>query len=431
MKINKLLRICSLTGLLFGASIIAPTFAQDGKAQMPAATTPKWTKLADQLINLYGNQSFDGLRQFTEAQDATLKKIYKANAAVDELPLPEQVALYRYIMTKSSNAELRYGTSIDLLFRDPSTDNVRFVLPYFEKFSDETKYKFLSPLVQDAILLRPEIPEFRQFAQLPLQRAASGENVLEDLSSQAAVILSINTTEEEKTWMHQILARKPWNGGVWNTLTQLNDLTPGEVQQARDMFPLVNKNIGWRLTLAAALSPYDPTMRETVRRDVENQIKSKPDDPNDYTMYATATLQPVNYRREDYNDKKSAPALAVLRVWELEQAKPYIFQLLHLRNNELNRAAVPLMAIRTPQDVFRVAKQQNVGKKFVNLNYALVLAAQIHPELKPQAPDVLANVEGDYGFKRNDISKEDFEELKIENYNGLVQQLREGGIRNR
>ena len=303
------------------------------------------------------------------------------------------------MLLKTTNTELRSGMSADILLQAPSSDNVRFVLPFFEKLPDAYKAKFLSYVVVNAVMLRPEIPEFREFATSVLKQAAQGVKLSRDLVGQAAVLLANGTTSAENQWMHQALAHYPNSNGVWNALTQLNDLTPGEVEQAQQLF-IVNQELsGRRLTLAAALSPYDPKMRELVRQIVETELKAKAD-----------TQLP-------------APSLIILRFWEVEQARPYLLRMLHVKNEELKHTALPLLAARAPQEVLRIAQQPGAQKKFVNITHGLALVSLLHPQFKLQITRIIAKIEEVFV-----IPGADPQYFANEMYDSVVGELQQTGL---
>ena len=368
MKQTKL-QLCLLGALIGGA--VVPAYAQDVEEQTPSSDVQnsQWKKLADQIIQLQGNQSLEG-RDLSEAQQAVAEKITDLYTALNKLPIEQTSQAHRYIVVKSSNLELRYGEATNLIAEEPTAENVSFVLPYFEKFTDKQKTDFLHNLVLSAVLTRPDVPEFRSFCDSILQQAVQNRKLSEDLVSQAAVVAANRTTAQEKQWMHQALTHYPDSSGLWNTLTQLNALTPAEVQKARQLFVTKQKQSGWRLTLAAALSPTDPKMRELVRQEVATQIKT----------YSNGDALPQQ--------------LMILRIWETKQALPYLLQMLNSNNFKMKLASVPLLALRAPQELLRIGQLPNAKKRVPNLGIGLALAALTYPKFKPQASQIMIKIQG-------------------------------------
>lgn len=396
----KQLQICLLCALISGATISAPSNAQDETAQTAPSTAQnsQWKSLADQIIQLEGDQSFER-RDLSQAQQATYDRIIDLYTELNNLPAEQTVQAHRYMMAKSSNLELRYGEATNLLAEEPTTENVNFVLPYFGKFTNEQKTNFLHGVVLNATLLRPDVPEFHAFTELVLEQAAQDAKLSEDVVSQAAVTAANRTTAQEKQWMHQALTRYPESSGLWNTLTQLNALTPAEVQKARQLFAVKQQQSGWRLTLAAALSPYDPKMRELVRQTVATQIST----------YANADALPQ--------------PLMILRMWETKQALPYLLRMLNSNNNEMKLASVPLLALRAPQELLRVAQLPNAKKKVPNLGEGLALAALVYPQFRPQASQIMIKLQGLTIYPQDDP-----QEVADETFNSNVEMLQSGGM---
>ena len=388
-------RACFCVALLSGAIAFAPANAQEeDAAQTPTVDeNPQWKQLADQIIQLQGNQSLEG-RDLNEAQQAAYDRIIDLYTELNKLSTEQTVPAHRYMMVKSSNLELRRGEATNLIAEEPTAENVKFVLPYFEKFTDKQKNAFLEGLIFDAVLLRPNVPEFRQFPDSILKQAAEGAKLPADLVSEAAVIVANYTTAEEKQWMHQALAHYSESTGLWSTLTQLNALTPAEVAKARQMFAAKQSQSGWKLVLAAALSPYDPGMRELVRQTVATQIST----------YEKGEVLPQ--------------PLMILRVWETKQALPYLLKMLNAANEEMRLAAIPLLALRAPQELLRIAKLPGAGDKIVHLGAGLALMALKYPQLKTQAAQTMVKLQGLEIFPEDD-PQEVFDETYTSNLGEL------------
>ena len=400
MKQTKL-QMCLLGALISGATAISLSYAQDNNEQTAPSEVQnsQWKNLTDQIIQLSGNQSREA-RNLTDAQLDTLKKIQILVQQLDELPDEDRVNASRYTITQSTNQELRDSNLANILILQPTAANVKFVLPYFDKFTDKQKNEFLQSLIFDAVLLRPTVPEFRQFPDSILKQAAQGIKLSNDLVSEAAVIVANYTTADEKQWMHQALTHYPESSGLWNTLTQLSALTPAEVQKARQMFVTKQSQSGWKLTLAAALSPYDPAMRALLRQEVATQIRT-------------------------HSKGENLPQqLMILRIWETKQALPYLLQMLNSSNKEMKLASVPLLALRAPQELLRIGQLPNAKKRIPNLGSGLALAALAYPRFKSQATQIMIKIQGLTLYPDDDP-----QELADETFGTNVEMLQTSGMK--
>ena len=388
-----------LAALFAGAVITTPAIAQENAPETPAITAdnaePQWKQLADQKIELYEKESslndVEKFKNFDAIQDISNQ--------MSHLPKEQRAKASRYVMSKSSDPQLIYGEAFSLMYTDTAVDKVRFIRPYFDKLPTSLKLDFLSGQVVDAVLLQPEVPEFREFPDSVLQPAAQGATPSRDLVSQAATIVVNGITPQEEQWLHQALTHYPESSGLWNALTQLNALTPAEVGQARQLFAAKQGQSGWRLTLAAALSPYDPKMRAIVRQTVEAEFKAKSD-------------------TQDY-----APVLMALRFWQLDQALPYIFRLLHSKNEKMRVTALPLLAMRAPQEVLRIARQAGAKQKFSHLDAGLALVTLLHPQFQPQVPALLARLDGIVA-----APSESQQQAEEEHFSQVLEELRLSGM---
>ena len=303
------------------------------------------------------------------------------------LALPDaQVArAYSYMLERATDQRFMLASAEGLLDVEPSADNVQFVLPYFDKFPDESKASFLRNVAINGIMLRLNVPEFREFPRTLLQKSVNGLSVSQDLASQSALILVTHTTLSEKQLMHKALAQDFKNAGLWNALTQINELTPNEVQKARQMFTSLKSDAGWRLTLALALSPYDPQMSAIVQRAVENELKAS----DDINVEKILSNQNPDEKQKQLEQSAAVDGLAALNHWELKKALPYLFRVMRSQNPFVANVAMPILAIRAPQEVMRISRLPGARDDIFHLDFGVGLVALLHPEFQAEAKNFL------------------------------------------
>lgn len=431
---------------LLGLLALVSTFGATTHAQQqsnaqpltPPVKVPKadpiWLKVAQRILELGDKDLIKG-EQPTKQESDAIDALTRLNQQLEKFPQEEVIEAYRYMVAHSSDAAMQAGLSQTLLAKSPTAADVRLVRPLFDKWPDDYKLSILISPVFDIIMLRPEVPafrmlriqvpefrmlrlevpEFREFPLVVLQQGAARPKMSPDLLGQAALLLVVRTSPTEKQAMHEALAQNPEAGGIWNALSQLDALIPAEVQKARQMFVLKKDHVGWRMTLAVALSPYDSKMREIVRAAVEAEIKEKAD----FDLMKLLRTPRLNTPQIFQLEAKAQPrALMVLRFWELDQAFPYLQRLLRAKNPMVTRLAMPTLAMRAPQEVLRLAGQPNSRKTLMNRKFGLALTGLLHPELEPQAAQLLAE---DHDLKEGPQQVE-------ENFQQVSQTLRSKGI---
>ena len=386
--------LCSLAvlGIFCGGNYV---YAQEPGdiAQSPSQPTlaqPQWLKLAQQITELentdpYRDADDDESEAVGMARGKAVSDLENLTNQLLALPPVEITQAYRYML---ENAKVEYfldSSTHNFINSAPTAENVRFVKPYFEKLSVENKASFLAEVVLNAILLRPEVAEFREFPRDILQKAANGIPVSRDLVSQSALALVTHTTSAEKQLMHQALARDFKNGGLWNALTQLDDLTPAEVQKARAMFPPLKNDPGWRLTLALALSPYDTKMSELVRHAVAAEFKAI----GDVDIMEILRNQNEGNKQKQLEESASIGGLAALNHWELKKALPYLFRVMRSQNPFVANIAMPILATRAPQEVLRIARLPHARDNIFHLDLGVGLVGLLYPDFQPQARQIL------------------------------------------
>lgn len=380
---------------IFWVRICATAQAQEpaNDEQTPLQTPvelPRWLNLAQQITVLENADPYQRDDNESEtvgmAKGRAVAELERLTNQLLVLPQTEITQAYRYMLEHAKVEHFLYGSISNFIGSAPSGENVRFVKPYFEKLSVRNKAFFMAEVVLDAILLRPEVPEFRDFPRDILQKAAQGVAPSQDLVSQAALALVTYTTAAEKQLMHQALARDFKNAGLWNALTQLNDLTPAEVQKARAMFSVLKGDPGWRLTLALALSPYDARMSDLVKQAVEAELKATAD------IDIAAILLGRDQTEKQQQLEQSAlieGGLAALNHWELKKALPYLFRILRATNPFVNTIAMPILAMRAPQEVIRIARLPHARDQFLHLDFGVGLVGLLYPEFQSQAKQIL------------------------------------------
>ena len=348
---------------------------------------PQWLIIARQIIPLENARPYQRDNNESEAEGRVrVKKILEAEALFSQLLelTPEQLArAYRYMLERSKDERFSYVCMQSLLKVEPSSENARLAMPYFAQLSDQSKTYFFAEIALDGILLHPEVPEFRAFPARLLQQAARGENVARDLVSTAALMLVTQTTSAEKGWMHQALARDSKNAGLWNALTHLDDLTPAEVQQARQLFSARQSDAAWRLTLALALSPYDAKMSDLVREAVAAELRVQ-------SEFDFAALLIPGAKPQKKLEKIATPGgLAALAHWELKKALPYLFRSLRVENPFVAKMAMSVLVTRAPQEVLRIARLPKARGEFFRLDYAVGWVSLLYPQFREQARQIL------------------------------------------
>ena len=362
--------------------------AQDGAPPTSTEET-QWLQLAKKITELENidpyETAFDQDEETAQLKGHAVATLEQLTNQVRALPKAQLVQAYRYMLEHALVEHFRYTSASNVISTDPSSENVRFVKSYFDKFPTQKKSEFLVYVVLNAIMLHPEVPEFRDFPREILQKAVQGLPVSQDLVSQAALALVTHTTPAEKTLMHKALSKDSKNSGLWNALTQLDLLTPAEVQKARAMFPTLKDNLGWRLTLALALSPYDSQMNALVQRSVESELQNS----NDTDIAAILSNPNLEERQRQLKESASIRVLAALNHWELEKALPYLFRVLRSQNPFVANMAMPILAVRAPQEVLRIARLPHARDEFMHLDLGVGLVALIYPQYQLQVRQIL------------------------------------------
>ena len=396
----------------------APTVYAQEPGDLPVPGTkannnqPLWLTLSQQIIPLEATRPYERPKAETEAASRvrvqavlTLEQLTNQLRA---LPANQLAQAYRYLLEHATVDRFVYGSIEGLIGVEPTSDNLKFILSYFRKLPIEYQHRFLTEIALNGVMLYPEVFEFRSFPGEILHSAAQGAPVSRDLVSQSALLLVTNTSAHEKQLMHQALERDSRNGGLWNALTQLNVLNPVEVQKARELFALLKDIPGWRLTLAAALSPYDSQMSALVQQAVEAELKSKGN-----IDIMSILLQPNAGEKQmrELEQNITVGGLAILSHWELKRALPYLLQMLQAKNPAVTHLAMPILATRAPQEVLRVARLPSAREKFFNLDFGVGLVGLLFPQLQPEAAQIL--------------SKGEPQEEGVKGYGQVIQKLRE------
>ena len=394
----------------------------------------QWLILAKQITALYNKYDFYKENEFgqeeqTKAQLDAFDTVNKLESKLDELPKEQTILAFRYMMEHATNEELRQR-SAGGLYMIPSVETVSYVLPLFRKMSTKAKLLWLRD-AENYVLLHPEVPQYREFPRFVLQQAAEGkigtpqdgtaprklsnqELMAQGLISQSAGLLMTVVTEQDKQWIHQALARDYTNSGLWGTLTFLNDLTPTEVQKARAMFPAFKANPVAKVMLATALSPYDPAMASIVKNAMEAELKAK-------INIKVAPQAPTD------DQSQNPQMLTFLRVWDLKMALPYLYRCLHAPNPKLRGMAMLVLALRSPQDILRVAAAMPDTVRDDNLLASgFTLALFLNPQLKTGVIHLYADSQ-DRELRSYD-GEERWNENLEEYFQGSVGQLQIDGI---
>ena len=378
---------------LCGLLCVAPVSAQE-RDEAPVPSVPvevesPWLAIALKIIPLENSDPYSDNDDLSETEGrAKGQMVADLETLTNQLlALPDaQVAqAYRYMLERATVKRFKSYTAGGALKVEPSAENVRFVRPYFDKLSDESKAEFLREVAINGIMLRLEVPEFREFPRDILQKAANGTPVSQDLVSQSALMLVTHTTSAEKQLMHQALARDFKNAGLWNALTQINELTSDEVREARQMFVSLKNDAGWRLTLALALSPYDAQMSAVVQRAVENELKAS----GDINVEKILSNPNADEQQRQLEQSASIDGLAALNHWELKKALPYLFRVMRSQNPFVANVAMPILAIRAPQEVMRISRLPGARDDIFHLDFGVGLVALLHPQFQEQAKKFL------------------------------------------
>ena len=408
------------------------------KPRTSAATDsdPQWLTLAKQITALQNKYNSDKKDEFgqveqTKAQLDALDTVYKLESQLETLPVEQTILAYRYMVEHATNEEFRQREAA-ALYMIPSVETVSYTLPIFKRSSARDKLLWLRD-AEDHVLLHPEVPQYSEFPRFVLQQAAQGkiglspksaapgaaprqlsneELMAQTLISQSAGLLTTFATEQDKQWMHQALALDYENSGLWGALTLLNDLTPTEVQKAREMFPAYKSNPVAKMMLATALSPYDPQMAALVKNVMEAELKTKIN---------------IKIAPEDGEEKQKPQMLVFLRVWDLKMAQSYLYRCLHASNPKLRGLGMLVLALRAPQDIVRVASANlNAINDDDLLSSGLTLAVFLHPEFKARVIQLYAD-DQDRELRARD-GKERWNADREETFQSAVRQLQSDGI---
>ena len=147
----------------------------------------------------------------------------------------------------------------------------------------------------------------------------------------------------------------------------------------------LKNDAGWRLTLALALSPYDAQMSAIVQRAVENELKAS----GDINVEKILSNPNADEKQRQLEQSASVEGLAALNHWELKKALPYLFRVMRSQNPFVANTAMPILAIRAPQEVMRISRLPGARDDIFHLDFGVGLVALLHPQFQEQAKEIL------------------------------------------